>query len=106
MGCRHMGYNSERASLTADIGALAGLSLTYLCAPISPALLHLLAVSPFLSSASFADGASGACALQKRRRHGGLGQCGRAGRHPSDVPVRLRRHLLALKPLTLLHILR
>ena len=39
MGCRESYYYDENCgcypwtSLTADIGALAGLSLTYLCAP-------------------------------------------------------------------------
>eukprot|EP01045_Picozoa_sp_COSAG04_P009602 COSAG04_NODE_562_length_12576_cov_154.338703_2_plen_425_part_00 len=64
-GSRHWDSHHWDSSLTADIGALAGLSLTYLCDPTpAPALLHLLALSPVLSSASFADGALGACACR------------------------------------------
>ena len=60
MGCRSMHtYFGIPSSLTADIGALAGLSLTWLCAPIPQLgaprhLLHRLALSPLLSSAPFA----------------------------------------------------
>eukprot|EP01045_Picozoa_sp_COSAG04_P009604 COSAG04_NODE_562_length_12576_cov_154.338703_4_plen_52_part_00 len=43
MGCRAL---SGMSSLTADIGALAGLSLTELCAPSRARLLHLLALKP------------------------------------------------------------
>eukprot|EP01045_Picozoa_sp_COSAG04_P042981 COSAG04_NODE_13855_length_589_cov_4.808163_1_plen_72_part_01 len=59
--CRCLGSDcvSSTPSLTGDIGALAGLSLTSLWAP-TPA--PLLALSPLPSSASFADGASGAYA--------------------------------------------
>ena len=73
------------SSLTADIGALAGLSLTWLCAPPPrPAMLHLLALNHIL-------------ALQRRVRHGGLGRRGCAGRHATDASVRLCRLVAPLR---------